>query len=162
MKRALITVWTLASVTLASVTLAADTPVAEPVYQMPKKAALKWHLANLIAASTVRAAPDQRVQPLEKGCAIYAYDFECRAARILGIHDIWVRLIAFKWIDGKETRGHALCVFALKNGDLWGYDHTKGSFSLNTQDKSEEGIQKAIAKWLPTVYDLHFIDLSNN
>jgi len=41
MKRALITVWT-----LASVTLAADTPVAEHVYRMPKKAALKWHLVD--------------------------------------------------------------------------------------------------------------------
>jgi hypothetical protein len=46
MKRALITVSTLASVTLASVTLAADTPVAEHVYRIPKKAALEWHLAD--------------------------------------------------------------------------------------------------------------------
>ena len=41
MKRALITMWTLASVTLAG-----DAPVVEHVYRMPKKAALEWHLAD--------------------------------------------------------------------------------------------------------------------
>ena len=44
MKLALITLWTLASLTLAS-----DAPVAEHVYRMPKKAALEWHLRRRVA-----------------------------------------------------------------------------------------------------------------
>jgi hypothetical protein len=40
-KLALITLWTLASLTLAT-----DAPVAEHVYRMPKKAALEWHLVD--------------------------------------------------------------------------------------------------------------------
>jgi hypothetical protein len=100
------------------------------------------------------------VQALENGCTVYAYDFEIKAARILQDDNIWVHLISFKWTEGKIQKGHVMCIYALKNGDLWGYDHTRGSFKLGTQDGTTEGIRTALSKWLPNVTDVNFIDLS--
>jgi hypothetical protein len=100
------------------------------------------------------------VPALENGCMVYAYDFEIKAARILQDDNIWAHLIAFKWTEDKTQKAHAMCIYALKNGDLWVYDHTRGSFKLGTQDRTTEGIRTALSKWVPTVTEVNFIDLS--
>lgn len=68
-------------------------------------------------------------------CLIFANEFEnaVTAKRIMN-HAPWARIVRvtiIRWFHKPE--GHALCVYALRNGDVWVYDINHGSVPLGTR-----------------------------
>lgn len=72
---------------------------------------------------------------LPNSCLVYANEYEnaVLATEVMG-HVSWARIVGvtrLQWF--RKPVGHALCVFALRNGDVWVYDVLAGSRPLGTR-----------------------------
>lgn len=99
------------------------------------------------------------------GCVVEAVEFQGAAVayrRLCGI--TWTRLVRVDYwkipwhLIPWEHSGHAMCVFRLKNGDIWAYDTLNGSRSLGTRKKDITSIAKAIHKNDRRCWGAEFID----
>jgi hypothetical protein len=93
---------------------------------------------------------------MPNGCAVVAreYEAEQKADRSLREHQVWARIVCFSW----RYKAHAICVFAMSNGDVWSYDHVRGSNSLGTQNHDVASISAGMEKIYGPVWDVHFIN----
>lgn len=107
----------------------------------------------LILSLLVLLAPLKiaQAQALVKGCAV-----EARAYQILHEAGAWTHLIRLEY--GNEKDGHAVCVFALANNDIWFYDCNKGSNKLDTKSKAIADLTKALGEYFDRIRCAKFMD----
>lgn len=82
---------------------------------------------------------------LPNGCLIAAFEFERVAQKDLS-KITWARLVGINYWEWKTPHfnGHALCVYALRNDDIYVYDILNGSRKLPTKQRDIHSIAKAI------------------
>lgn len=96
---------------------------------------------------------------LPNGCLVNALEFECAVTAEQGLsHVTWARLVRVSLRDGWHLRGHAMCVYSLRNGDLWVYDILSGSQKLDTREHDRRSVADSLHRLNRRIYFLQFID----
>lgn len=109
--------------------------------------------AEVDVAQLLAAPPIDRDLPY--GCLIVAAEFQADYG--LRQHGVWSRIIGVTW-QGRGV-GHVLCVYSLRNGDLWAYDSRDSSVSLQTRDRNLSSVLKALRKFHDRrIYSARWID----
>lgn len=106
-------------------------------------------IAKLILVALLSASV--QALPLEKGCAV-----ESRAYQLLHEAGCWTRLVRIEY--GGMEEGHAVCVYALANNDLWVYDCNFGSRKLDTKSRDIAEITRALGEHFERIRSSKFMD----
>ena len=102
-----------------------------------------------------------RITDVKNGCLIAAVEYESALLARDGLQRCtWARIVRVK-ITGAmwwKDEGHAVCVFALRNGDVWAYDILNGSTSLHTRKRDLATISTQLRQIFPTMQSAVFLD----
>jgi hypothetical protein len=99
-------------------------------------------------AVTVPPGVTAQITKLNNGCLIAALEMQAALTAQQDLSRItWAKIVR---THGRNTRlGHAFCVYALQNGDVWAYDILNGSTDLDTQARDIDSLIAALQTGLP-------------
>ncbi len=85
----------------------------------------------------------QQAEAMTNGCLVFAREYQgaLEARNLLG-YVTWTRIVRVtRWGD---KGGHAYCVYALRNGDMYSYDVLHGSMRLATRSHNIKDVVWAL------------------
>lgn len=122
---------------------------------------MRWLILSLLVAIGVPSTFAEPVIPpvthVNNGCLIAALEAEAALTAKNDLsHVTWAKLVRveYSWLKP----GHAYCVYALLNGDIYSYDINHGSLPLGTRLRDKASIKAGLRSHDPLISKIEFLD----
>lgn len=112
-----------------------------------------------VGAEKVAVEPvgiEVNVTRVPNGCLISALQVQIALLAQKELSGVtWARIVCVGYYNGT---GHAYCVFALRNGDIWAYDPQTNSSNLHTKNQEISVVLFALKLHDPSIKNGNFLD----